>query len=138
MKQITATTLLAFASLVTAGSAFAGDRAVQATVPFNFTVGDKQLESGTYTITSPASGVINIQSKDGKISLMTTTSPDSNPAANRGKLVFDRYGDQYFLSEVLCPGAAISAALPTSKLERKVQMQQANLRSSGQIQVATK
>jgi hypothetical protein len=69
---------------------------------------------------------------------MTTTTPDSNETANGGKLVFDRFGDQYFLSEVICPAAAMSAALPKSKLEKKVQMQEAHLHSASQTMVATK
>jgi hypothetical protein len=43
LKQITAVALLSIASFVTAGKALAQDRAVQATVPFDFTVGDKLL-----------------------------------------------------------------------------------------------
>lgn len=129
---------MVLASIFATGAAFAADRAVHADVPFDFTVGDKLLPAGSYTIASLSSGVIEIRSRDRQISLMTMTSPDSNESANGGKLVFDKYGDQYFLSEVLCPTAAISAALPKSKLEKKVQMQQAHLHSAGQTMVAVK
>jgi hypothetical protein len=47
--------LFTLAVFVTAGSALAQDRAVWATVPFDFTVADKLLPSGTYTITPEAS-----------------------------------------------------------------------------------
>ncbi len=138
MKRITVSILLVLASIFATGAALAADRAVQAKVPFDFTVGDRLLPAGTYTIASLNSGVIVIQSRDSQISLMAITSPDSNESAHGGKLVFDKYGDQYFLSEVLCPTAAISAALPKSKLEKKVSMQQAHLRSAGQTMVAVK
>ena len=72
MKQITAVALLSIASLVTAGKALAQDRAVQATVPFDFTVGDKLLPSGTYTITSVSSGVIQIQNYDKHVTALST------------------------------------------------------------------
>jgi hypothetical protein len=138
MKRITVGILLALASVFATGAASAADRAVQANVPFDFTVGDRLLPAGTYTIGSLTSGVIVIRSKDNKFSLMTTTSPDSNESVHGGKLVFDRYGDQYFLSEVLCPTAAISASLPKSRLEKKVSMQQAHLQSAGKTMVAAK
>lgn len=138
MKRITVGILLVLASVFATGAAFAADRAVHANVPFDFTVGDRLLPAGSYTIASFSSGVIEIRSSDRQISLMTMTLPDSNEPANDGKLVFDRYGDQYFLSEVLCPMAAISAAVPKSKLEKKVQIQDAHLHSAGQTTVAVK
>ena len=45
MKQITAVALLSIGSFVTAGRALAQDRAVQATVPFDFTVGNTDASS---------------------------------------------------------------------------------------------
>ena len=138
MKRITVSIILVLASIFATGAAFAADHAVQANVPFDFTVGDRLLPAGTYTIASLNSFVIVIRSKDNKFSLMTTTSPDGNESAQGGKLVFDKYGDQYFLHEVLCQTAAISAALPKSKLEKKVSMQQAHLQSAGQTMVAAK
>jgi len=138
MKRITVGILLVLASVLATGAALAGDRAIQANVPFDFAVGDRLLPAGTYTIASLNSGVIVIQSRDHQISLMAITSPDSNESVHGGKLVFDKYGDQYFLSEVLCPTAAINAALPKSKLEKKVSMQQAHLQSAGKTMVAAK
>ena len=54
MKRITSTALFTLAVLVTAAlvpgtGAMAQGRAVRATVPFDFTVGDKLLPAGTYT-----------------------------------------------------------------------------------------
>ncbi|MBV8114110.1 MAG: hypothetical protein JO300_05170, partial [Silvibacterium sp.] len=53
MKRITTTALFILAALVTAGGAVAQDRAVRATVPFDFTVGDKLLPAGNYEISEP-------------------------------------------------------------------------------------
>src|ERR1700743_433439 len=50
MKRITAIALLAIANLAVAGTSFAQSKTVQAKVPFDFTVGNKLLPSGTYTI----------------------------------------------------------------------------------------
>ena len=138
MKRITVGILLVLASVLATGAALAADRAVQANVPFDFAVGDRLLPAGSYTIASLNSDVIVIQSRDHQISLMAITSPDSNESVHGGKLVFDKYGDQYFLSEVLCPTAAISASLPKSRLEKKVSMQQAHLQSAGKTMVAAK
>ena len=67
MKRITAIALLTIASFVTAGSALAADRGVEATVPFDFTVGNHLLPAGTYTIASPSSNVLEIRNAEGRI-----------------------------------------------------------------------
>ena len=51
MKRNFAIALLAVSTLAAAGKAVAQDLAVQATVPFEFTVGGKLLPADTYTIT---------------------------------------------------------------------------------------
>ena len=37
-----------------------------------------------------------------------------------GKLVFNRYGDQYFLSKIWAPSSDTGRELPKSRLEREV------------------
>ncbi len=43
-----------------------------------------------------------------------------NKSPNGGKLVFHRYGSQYFLSEILCDQASMDVQVPASKTERRV------------------
>ena len=136
MKRITATALLAIASFVMAGSAFAADRAVQATIPFDFTVGDQLLAAGNYTITTESPGVIAI--RDGELQVNVVTLLAHDDAKGKGSLVFNRYGDQYFLSEVLCPSAGMNAKIPQWKVEQRTRNREASLRSSGQTLVAIK
>ena len=71
MKRITAIALLTIATFVTAGRALAQDRAVQATVPFDFTVGEKLLPAGTYTIATASSDVIAIKNYDRRIAILS-------------------------------------------------------------------
>jgi hypothetical protein len=140
MKRISAIALLSLASLLTAGSAMAADRA-QATIPFAFNVGDMVLPAGDYTISDAGwrpSGVIEIRSADAKHATLTTAISDDKKPVKGGELVFNHYGDKYFLTEVLCPAGGMSVKLPTSKLERKAQINEAALPTTTQILVATK
>jgi hypothetical protein len=138
MKRITAIALVAFASLFTAGSALAQYSAVRSTVPFDFTVGNKLLPSGTYTITSESYGVILLRNSDRRISMFSITNSDRRELKGGGKLVFTKYGDQYFLSEVLCPDAAMNLSLPHSKLEKRIRLQEAMVHNDDQVLVAAK
>ena len=138
MKRITATALLAIANLAMAGTSFAQSNGVRATVPFDFTVGSKLLPSGTYTIKPESTNpnVIVIRSHDKPIAALSLVHQDGNTSPNGGKLLFHKYGGQYFLSEILCDQADMNVEIPPSKTEERVQRQQATLNSSSQVVVA--
>jgi hypothetical protein len=136
MKRNFAIALIALSTLATGGKAVAQEPAVRATVPFEFTVGGKLLPADTYTITS-SSGVLLFRSADGRFTAMTTSSHDDRTVIG-GKLVFNKYGGQYFLHEVLCPAANMQASIPTSKLEKRVQIQEAKLGGAEPVLIAAR
>ena len=139
MKKFAGIALLAIASLATASNALAWDQAVKANVPFNFMAGNKQLPSGTYIISSASDGVIAIRGGDGRSRiLLTAIAGHSNETNHQGKLVFHRYGDEYFLSEVVCSAADMNVHLPATKYEKRARYQEARLKSSGEVLVAAK
>src|SRR5882757_2293643 len=103
MKRITAAALFALVSLVTVGSSLAQENAVQATIPFDFTVNSKLLPPGTYRIKAVSSNVVSIVSVGGNIAVMSLSYSDDTRPGDVGKLVFNRYGNQYFLSKITSP-----------------------------------
>jgi hypothetical protein len=127
MKRITSITsiaLFALVSLVTVGS-------ISAHVPFDFTVGDKLLPAGTYVISTENANVIKIQSSDRRVAILSTTTSDGKESKT-AELVFNKYGDQYFLHEILCSSADMNMAVPASKQEKRARTQEASLSNSGQ------
>ena len=94
---------------------------LKADIPFDFVVGDKQLRSGEYNVKQPHPGVMLIQSKDALSSAMVlTTAAQAGKISDVGKLVFNRYGDQYFLSKIWAASSDSGRQLPKSRLEREV------------------
>jgi len=139
MKRTIASALFILSSIFTVGTASAQDRGLSANVPFEFTVGGKLLPAGTYTITSPSSGVVLFQSEDKHITAMTTSTFEGKDPAKRSALIFDRYGNQYFLRDVLSSTVAnMNLHIPTSKLEKQVQRQEASLAGGDPILVAAR
>jgi hypothetical protein len=138
MKRTTAIALLAIANLAMAGTSFAQSNGVRATVPFDFTVGNQLLPSGTYTIKPESTNpnVIVIRSHDKPVAALSLVHQDGNKSPNAGKLLFHKYGGQYFLSEILCDRADMNVELSTSKAEKRAQLQQATLESGSQTVVA--
>ena len=138
MKRITAIALVAIANLAMAGTSFAQSSGVRANVPFDFTVGNKLLPAGTYTIKEQSEHVIQITNRDKPIAAVTLVNGDSHTSPNGGKLMFHRYGSQYFLSEILCDQANMNLQVPTSNTEKRTALQEANLRASGETFVAAR
>jgi len=142
MKSITAIAFAVclFASFAVVGTVSAQDHAARATVPFGFNVGDKWVPAGTYTITSESrSNLIAIRDKDSSIALWSLVQPDSR-RLNEGKLVFTKYGDQYFLHEILCSSCGMNLALPGSKREKlaRARQEEAGLLNSTDVYLALK
>jgi len=138
MKRITAIALLAIANFAMAGTSFAQSTGVRANVPFDFTVGNKLLPAGTYTIKEQSNHVILITNHDKPIAALSLVNGDSNTSPNGGKLKFHRYGSQYFLSEILCDQASMNLQVSTSKTEKRTALQEAKLRARGETFVAAR
>jgi hypothetical protein len=78
---------------------------VNVTVPFDFTVGDKQLKAGDYTIEPLLDKrVLMLRSKGGDVKQMVLTIPIETPTkptlGNHEYLLFLHDGDQYSLSQI--------------------------------------
>ncbi len=95
-------------------------------IPFDFQVANQKLPAGKYSVgrAQEMSGdtVLQIRSIDGH----ATTNRFSIPivtfnAKNRGELVFHRYGDQYFLSEVWPAGGGTGRAFLKTRTERDLE-----------------
>jgi hypothetical protein len=125
MKRTPAIALFALSFLGVAARVVAQEPALRANVPFEFTAGGRLLPADIYYIRSAATGIIQIQSADRHICVWTATSRDYNrPRKAEAELVFTKYGDRYFLHEVLsATTASLNAEVPASKLEKELRTQ---------------
>jgi hypothetical protein len=128
MKRITVLALLT-AALISMGSSRAHAQATAFKVPFDFTVGNKALPAGTYRVSyaSASENAILIRGKDGRSNAMTTTIADDKRSYGFGELIFAKYGNQYFLHEVLCSDLAMNVEILKSKREKQARIQEAQL-----------
>ena len=104
---------------------------VVANVPFNFIVETTKMPAGEYTLQpiSKTSGVIQILNRETGESVLVCApsllSIHNGKDDGTGKLIFHRYGDRYFFSEVWTPNGLRGRAMP-SKLEREIQASSAD------------
>ncbi len=110
-------------SLILLGTAsmYAGDL-IKAEVPFPFPVGNSKLSAGSYTADmNVAQGVLRVRSADCKSTVLILSSAvQSSTEAAHAKLVFTKYGDEYFLSQVWPAGTGIGRELTKSRSEREI------------------
>ena len=94
---------------------------LKADIPFNFVVGDKQLPPGEYHVKQTHPSLTLIQSHDARsLAMVLTTATQARKISDVGKLVFNRYGDQYFLSKIWTPSSDTGREVRKSRLEREV------------------
>lgn len=119
---------------VTATAQTMSAQRVVASIPFSFHVGSTKLPAGKYTVTVLNSAsdrkILQLRSAGGRASAMTLTTTVNGNASDEAKLVFQRYGDQYFFSKVqMASDPTILAALKSSK--ERAQRQSQTLAAAG-------
>jgi hypothetical protein len=118
-KQLFA--LLGLGLLLATVSAYAQTANLKADVPFKFVVAGRSMPSGEYTIRT-LNGInhaLVISSEDQKPSIFMAHSCVSMKPV-QSKLVFRRYGDQYFLSEIWTEGSDAGYQLTKSRREVEI------------------
>lgn len=73
---------------------------LKADIPFNFSIGDRQLTGGAYSVRSVADKVLCWQDSNGGQTTMVMTIPKTSAKFVEPKLIFHQYGDEYVLAEV--------------------------------------
>ena len=140
MKNIAAVALFIVGTFIAAGPAPAQDHLVKATVPFSFTVGGQTLPSGTYTIGSRATSpeLLAIRNWDKKVNILTMGRPDQSDPRHENTLVFHKYGDQYFLSDIHSEGSSMNIHFSTTKAEKraKAQVEEARIHANEPVLIA--
>jgi hypothetical protein len=115
--------------------------AIRASIPFDFTVRGTTLPAGEYEITrlnDEPSGLLlrNVNNKHDHV-VFETEPVEANKLPRRSSLVFNHYGDSYFLSEVVTAGEQTARELGPSRAERTLRSEWAkNQREPGTATVA--
>jgi hypothetical protein len=112
------------AVLLVAGPLFAQTRIeVKAHVPFAFMAGKEDLPAGDYTFVLDYENtpmVVAIQSKDGRSrDVMLAETVGEARVAKESKLVFEKIGDQDYLSQVQVTGFDTKDVVPQTEIMKE-------------------
>ncbi len=98
-----------------------------ANIPFEFSVGGKTLPAGEYTVSqvNPTSdhAVLQLRSKDGSAGAMVQMNSVIGKTQENAKLIFNRYGNQYFFAQAWVDGNNTGLQAPKSRAERNIEVE---------------
>ncbi len=117
---------------LTCGTAFAqaNQVGVSADIPFSFAVGNTTLPPGKYDFVRADTWDYTISNENGDVTVIVLTEPTGAPTLSKeSELVFDVYGDKYFLSKILVGGELGGYYVPKTGAERAyMKMEEAKTR----------
>ena len=139
-KTITMLSLLLMLAVVSVNAQKLSDNSIAVNIPFDFAFCETRLPAGNYTlrrVVLPSSyDRVVIQSADGRGDTRTVMSRPNRTSEvpKQSNLVFNRYGDQYFLSQVWIAGSDTGRDLFQSRNERNLAKESRLARSKSEHQ----
>jgi hypothetical protein len=122
LPVITALAFMMTISLVQAHAQIIGD--LDVTIPFQFHAGDAKLPAGKYVIHTVGNSdltLMEIVSSDGSTSaLFEVRDAEANSTPAKSELIFNKYGDRYFLAKVFDESNPNGSTVVESRYEKKV------------------
>lgn len=102
---------------------------IEVNIPFQFHVGDAKLPAGEYHIhllDNSDLQVMEISSADGSSSaLFEVESAETKSAPAKSELVFNKYGNRYFLAQLLDEGNPSVSQVLESRYEKRISQETA-------------
>jgi hypothetical protein len=131
-----ATIVLVGSMAVAAQAQTSGHTKMIANIPFQFNVGNKTLPAGEYTVAqvNPASdhAVLQLRSKDGRAGARVQMGSVIGKAQESAKLIFNRYGNQYFFAQAWVDGDNTGLQAPKSRAESHTDRELAGMKPTSE------
>ncbi len=97
---------------------------LEVTVPFQFYAGNAKLPAGKYILHMLDNSdlrIMEISTPDGSMSaLFEVEDAEANFAPRKSELIFNKYGDRYFLARVFDEGNPDGTRVPESQYQKRV------------------
>jgi hypothetical protein len=104
-----------------AGSGLEAQILLEATVPFEFRMGEVNFPAGDYQFKYSGHVLVVHQERGDRSTAMSLTLPVSRAKApETGVVEFKRYADTYFLAKIWSPNSPEGAVLPKTPLEKEL------------------
>jgi len=98
-----------------------------ADIPFAFTVANLTLPAGRYTVTRLGETTLRISNPLNQGTVVLTHAVEGKAPESKGKMVFHRYGESYFLSEVWVAASGMGRKVFQSRAEEELDVKGAEM-----------
>lgn len=121
-RIVTMVMFIAAVGLASAQAQTSGPTILRVDIPFDFSVGNQTLPAGEYRVTCVNAAtdqkVLQLREKAGNATVLVRTSSMIGKVQDNARLVFNRYGDQYFFAQAWLPGDNIGMQAQKSRTEK--------------------
>ena len=134
-KQALVMATLFALSFIAAAQVAKADDPMLANIPFAFVAGNVTMPAGEYRVQKldGSSAVLLIRCSDASASAMVlSNATQAKDIQTQSKLIFKRYNDHYFLTQVWSEGSSHGRELIKSKAEKEA-AQSARLETTGEV-----
>jgi hypothetical protein len=108
-----------FLTLTVASAQAQTGHQIAANIPFDFTAGQTSLRAGIYSVNLTSEGALLVRSINGKKSVLLLARQAGAVSTRKpARIIFNRYGDRYFLSQAFFSGADLGQQVLSSRAER--------------------
>jgi hypothetical protein len=107
----------------------------QVTIPFAFQTPTQSLPAGTYNVIQESDHLLRFQGTGSTGGFVLTHTAVQTHASNRGSIVFDRYGDKYYLRQIWTAGENEGLECRKSRAEKE-SMQASNTQAPSSVELA--
>jgi hypothetical protein len=115
------TCALTIGTLVSSASAQGTTAVAEVNIPFAFQTPTRTMPAGTYRIDSETTHLILLRGPGRAAEFVVTQDSFRFHAADHGSVVFDRYGNQYFLRRIWKAGDTMGLECPKSRAEKEAE-----------------
>ena len=120
VRPLTFMAALAVALLSISAVAHAQSVGIRAKIPFDFYVGSEKFPAGSYTVLRQGYSIARVEDEKGHASLIMTSPISVRAATSKPGLVFNRYGNYHFLSEVTWGESNVGHHVSRSSFELEI------------------
>ena len=109
---------------------------IEVNVPFDFTAGETSLRAGVYTVNLISGNTLLVRSRDGKKSVLLLARQAKHVGTRKpARIIFNRYGDRYFISQTFLSGADPGCQIDPSRAESHLAREYRLVKSDSTSQV---
>ena len=123
MKKHLCQIIALLVAILISSSAFAQSKGgnLVVDVPFSFVIADHTFPAGRYTVQHTGDHVLRFVGADSQSALVMTNRVERSAQESSRKMVFHRYDNVYFLSEVWDAPVSIGRKVPRSRAEKRLE-----------------